>query len=105
MVNGLDGAANTGAGVFMSWVMTPTGAMLTLFLIGVGVAVAVRRGVRWLTVLFRVVLGMWALWVLGGILEAWGVPVRETVRTVGGLLPGLARSVIVWLEAMFRLAG
>jgi hypothetical protein len=100
----LTGTANTGLGVFNSWIFTPTGATLTLMLIVFGVLAAIRKGSRWVTVTMRIVLVMWLTWVLGGILQAWGVPVRETISLVGGWLPGLLNGILQWFGALFRVA-
>ena len=91
--------------MFASWILTPTGATLTLLMIGLGIAGVVARGVRWVGIALKVALAMWVVWILGGILEAWGVPVRETIRMVGGYLPALARAMCDWLARMFEVAG
>ena len=96
---------NTGIGVFASWILTPTGATLTLLMIGLGIAGFVARSVRWVGIAMKVAIAMWVVWILGGILEAWGVPVRETIRMVGGCLPALAKALCGWLARMFEVAG
>lgn len=98
-------AANTGMDVFASWILTPTGATLTLLMIGLGIAGVVARGVRWVGIALKVALAMWVVWILGGILEAWGVPVREMIRQLGAYLPTLLNAAGAWLARMFEVAG
>lgn len=96
---------NTGMDVFASWILTPTGATLTLLMIGLGVAGQLARGVRWVGIALKVALAMWVVWILGGILEAWGVPVREMIRQLGAYLPTLLNAAGAWLARMFEVAG
>lgn len=93
-----------GISAFNSWVMTPTGATLTLLLIGFGIAAAVRKGVRWVQVTLRVVIVLWVVWILGGILEAWGVPVRESISAVGGQIPNLMLIIVQWFARLFQMS-
>lgn len=95
--------------VFTSWVFTPTGAILTLLLIalsvGVGIMRAAGRSIRLLLVLVKVAATLLVVWIVGGILEAWGVPVRETIATIGSWIPGLVQSVGGFLQRLFETAG
>lgn len=95
--------------VFTSWVFTPTGAILTLLLIALGVATGIMRAagrsVRILLVLIKVAATLLVVWIVGGILEAWGVPVRETIATIGSWIPGLVQSVGGFLQRLFETAG
>lgn len=105
---GVDSAASSGLGLFMAWVRTPTGAMLLLLVIGLGAASGMARllgrSARMVGALLSVSVALLAFWVLGGVLEMMGFPVRETVGTLGGLLPGLVASVVAFLEELMGIA-
>lgn len=102
-------AGRDGWHVFTSWVFTPTGAILTLLLIalsvGVGIMRAAGRSVRILLVLIKIAATLLVVWIVGGILEAWGVPVRETIGVVGSWIPGLVQSIGGFLQRLFETAG
>lgn len=60
--------------VFMAWILTPTGAVLTLLLIGLGIATGIMRmagrSICLLLVLVRIAATLLVVWIVGGILEA-----------------------------------
>lgn len=95
--------------VFLSWVMTPTGAVLALLLIGLAVASGVMqvmgRGVRVLGVCVKIVAALLFVWIVGGILEAWGIPVRETISYLGSQLPTLIGHAAEFIGSLFSVAG
>lgn len=91
----------TGMSVLMSWIMTPVGATLFLMLLACGILKFVKRGVRWVTGLFSVVCVLVAVWILGGVLEAWGIPVREWIRTY---VPMFGQDVLNLIENLFSVA-
>lgn len=100
--------AMSGLGLFMAWVKTPTGAMLLLLVLGLwaasGAARLLGRSARLIGILLSVSGVLLVLWILGGVLEAMGFPVRETVGTLGGLLPGLLSAVVGFLEELMGIA-
>lgn len=95
--------------VFLSWILTPTGAVLTLLLIGLGAATGLMslmgRSVRVLAILVKIAGALLFIWVVGGILEAWGIPVRETIRYIGSQIPATLDMVGAFLSRLFTVAG
>lgn len=95
--------------VFMAWVLTPTGAVLTLLLIALGVATGIMhvagRGIRLMLILVKITATLLVIWIVGGILEAWGVPVRETIAAIGSWMPGVIQSVGGFIKRLFETAG
>lgn len=95
--------------VFMSWILTPTGAILMLLLIFIGggslVMKIMGRSVRLLMIAGKIVCVLFFVWVIGGILEAFGVPVRETIATVSAYLPALAGKFLDFVGRLFTIAG
>lgn len=89
----------SGLGVFLSWVRTPIGALLFILLCGSGVLAVVKRGARWAGIFLQVVATLFSIWVLGGILEAWGIPVREMIRQLGSYMP----SALQWVADFIRI--
>lgn len=81
-------------GVFSSWALTPTGALLTLLLIGSGGAAWILRGLgrsaRIITWVAGAVAVVWMLWILGGVLGRMGAPIRQ---------------ILAWLPAIVDAAG
>ena len=66
---------------------------------------AAGRSVRILLVLIKIAATLLVVWIVGGILEAWGVPVRETIGVVGSWIPGLVQSIGGFLQRLFETAG
>lgn len=101
--------AQTGLGVFWAWMFTPTGALLTLLLLGLGgVSIVFRVLGRSVVLLERAAMiaaGLFFVWVVGGILEAWGIPVREWIRQLGSALPDLGSAFGTFLKRLFTTAG
>ena len=95
--------------VFWAWVFTPTGAVIFLLMLGVVIATVVmklmNRATRVLTVCASTLVVLFFLWVVGGILEAWGVPVREIIAALGSRLPDLGSSAMDLISRMFTVAG
>lgn len=94
--------------VFEAWAFTRTGALLLIIVIFAGGASMVMsllgRAVRGLSIAAGVAAGIFFLWVIGGILEAYGVPVREIVSRLAGLLPGLAEAAVNFVISLFQAA-
>lgn len=89
-----------GLRIFASWCCTPIGGILLLLLIGCGVLSVVKRGARWVTWLVSIVSIMFMVWIIGGILEAYGIPVRETIRQFGAWLPSIIGGVGRFLNSI-----
>lgn len=80
--------------VFCAWAfMTPVGAMLTLLLLACGVCALVWREKRWVGVLVDAVGCLFALWVLGSVLQCMGVPVMSGLHVLAAGLPGFLGAV------------
>ena len=102
-----------GINVFLSWVFTPTGAILTLLLIALASFTGVGKWLRWPTrvfsVMLKIVVCLYFVWIVGGILEAWGIPVREMLAQMGavlvGWIPALWDSFLSMLSRLFQIAG
>lgn len=103
-----NGTAGDTLSVFMSWIMTPTGAVLMLLLIFIGggslVMKILGRSVRALSIAGKIVCVLFFVWVVGGVLEAFGIPVRETLATVGGYLPMLVSRFLDFVARLFTIA-
>ena len=95
--------------VFMAWVFTPTGAVLTLLLIALSAATGIMhlagRSIRLMLTLVKITATLLVIWIVGGILEAWGVPVRETIATIGSWIPGIIQAIGGFLKRLFETAG
>lgn len=95
--------------VFLSWILTPTGAILTLLLLGLGVGTGVMsllgRSVRVLSICVKIVAALLFIWIVGGVLEAWGVPVRETITYIANQIPSLVDAFVDFLRRLFTIAG
>ena len=102
------GTVNTGIEVFRQWVMTPVGATLVLILLAVCVANVVMRAAGTagmvLNVVTTVAIVLFFLWVIGGVCEAMGIPVRETVRQMGSYLPDVGTSFMKFLKDLFDVS-
>lgn len=107
-----DMASNTlfaGWEVFSAWVFTPTGALLTLLLIGLGIANGalsfMGRTTRILKYALGIVATVWLLWVLGGVLGRMGAPIREVFTLIFAWLPPLMNAFMGFLQRLFETAG
>lgn len=100
------GAASTQSGmdIMMSWILTPTGATLFLLLCACGVLKIVKKGARWASIMLTVVAVLFFVWIVGGVLQAWGIPVRDWMQQVGAQLPDLGTAVSKFFTRMFDLA-
>lgn len=99
-----DGTITGAAEVFRSWALTPAGATLLLLLIGLGLAKACQVGGRMVTGLMTATLTLFIVWVLGGVMEAMGIPVREAMAQVAAGLPSLAGAALRFLVALLGVA-
>lgn len=93
----MSGVIGQGLGVFGSYIATPIGAALLLALLVTGGLRLIHRSSRLLTVALPVVGAVFGLWVVGGVLEAMGVPVRWMIGRLAGM--GMAFLKWVLLEA------
>ena len=87
--------------VLFAWMFTPTGAVLTLLLLAVGGGSVfmkiMGRSMRMLSVAARICAGLFFVWVISGVLEAMGIPIREWMQGIASQLPDLG----VLLKAFF----
>ena len=94
--------------VLFSWMFTPTGAVLTLLLLAVGgVSVFMRimgRSMRMLSVAARICAGLFFVWVISGVLEAMGIPIREWMQGIASQLPDLGALLKAFLERLLFTA-
>lgn len=92
-------------GVFSAWVLTPTGALLTLLLLGFGGTAwfgrSMGRSTRVVSWLAGVVAVVWVLWVLGGVLGRMGAPIRQVLAW----LPAIVDAACALLVRLFETAG
>ena len=88
--------------VLFAWMFTPTGAVLTLLLLAVGGGSVfmkiMGRSMRMLSVAARICAGLFFVWVISGVLEAMGIPIREWMQGIASQLPDLG----VLLKAFLR---
>lgn len=89
----MSGDVGQGLGVFGSYIATPIGAALLLALLVVGVLRLIHRSSRLLTVALPTVGAVFGLWVVGGVLEAMGIPVRWML----GRLTGMGVAFLKWI--------
>ena len=76
--------------VLFAWMFTPTGAVLTLLLLAVGGGSVfmkiMGRSMRMLSVAARICAGLFFVWVISGVLEAMGIPIREWMQGIASQL-------------------
>lgn len=93
--------AGGGGSVFLAWLETPIGATLVLLLVVLGVGSVVmnvmHRSARVVEIMATIVLGLLFFYVVGGILEAMGYPVREFVQQLFDAIPVIGRGLGEWL--------
>lgn len=89
----MSGVIGQGLGVFGSYIATPIGAALLLALLVTGGLRLIHRSSRALSVALPVVGAVFGLWVVGGVLEAMGVPVRWMI----GRLSVMAVAFLKWV--------
>ena len=102
------GTVNTGIEVFRQWVMTPVGATIALILLAIGAVNVVMRtsgtAGTVLNVVSTVAIVLFFLWIIGGVCEAMGIPVRETVRQMGAYLPDVGTAFMKFLKDLFDVS-
>ena len=90
--------------VFFSWVFTPTGAILTLLMIiicaGSAVFAIMQRSTAALMTALTVCSFLLFVWIVTGVLEVMGLPVREWMRDVAAQLPNVGS---LFMEFLRRL--
>lgn len=106
------GHAATALEVFLAWVFTPTGALLLVLAILFGGAGLVMRFVgagRRFAGLFMTFMGvagfLFFVWVISGLLEVWGIPVREWLAQIGSMLPDVGSALMQFFERLLFTAG
>ena len=109
---GLEDTAHTALDVFFSWAFTPTGALLLVLAILFGGAGLILRvlgmGQRFarLFITFMSIAGfLFFIWVVSGILEVWGIPVREWITQIGGMIPELGAALLDFFKRLLFAAG
>ena len=104
--------------VLFAWMFTPTGAVLTLLLLAVGPVAPLLLGVgggsvfmkimgrsmRMLSVAARICAGLFFVWVISGVLEAMGIPIREWMQGIASQLPDLGVLLKAFLERLLFTA-
>jgi hypothetical protein len=94
------------AAVLTAWVLTPIGAVLTIIIIGLasymGVMHVLGRGIGIAMFLMKITAAAWTLWVVGGILEAMGLPVKETLASLFSFLPPILHAIGRFLIQLFE---
>ena len=91
--------------VLFAWMFTPTGAVLTLLLLAVGVFMKIMgRSMRMLSVAARICAGLFFVWVISGVLEAMGIPIREWMQGIASQLPDLGVLLKAFLERLLFTA-
>lgn len=104
--------AGQGAAAFLTvlfaWMFTPTGAVLTLLLLTVGGGSVfmkiMGRSMRMLSVAARICAGLFFVWVISGVLEAMGIPIREWMQGIASQLPDLGVLLKAFLERLLFTA-
>lgn len=95
--------------VFLAWVFTPTGAILTLLLILIGGgSLAMRvmgRASRLLSVLGTITAILFFVWIVSGVMEGFGIPVREWIRSIAMQLPDIGMMFKAFFERLLYTAG
>ena len=91
--------------VLFAWMFTPTGAVLTLLLLAVGGVMRIMgRSMRMLSVAARICAGLFFVWVISGVLEAMGIPIREWMQGIASQLPDLGALLKAFLERLLFTA-
>lgn len=94
--------------VLFAWMFTPTGAVLTLLLLAVGGGSVfmkiMGRSMRMLSVAARICAGLFFVWVISGVLEAMGIPIREWMQGIASQLPDLGVLLKAFLERLLFTA-
>ena len=90
--------------VLFSWMFTPTGAVLTLLLLAVVFMKIMGRSMRMLSVAARICAGLFFVWVISGVLEAMGIPIREWMQGIASQLPDLGALLKAFLERLLFTA-
>lgn len=94
--------------VLFAWMFTPTGAVLILLLLAVGGGSVfmkiMGRSMRMLSVAARICAGLFFVWVISGVLEAMGIPIREWMQGIASQLPDLGVLLKAFLERLLFTA-
>ena len=91
--------------VLFAWMFTPTGAVLTLLLLAVGVFMKIIGcSIRMLSVAARICAGLFFVWVISGVLEAMRIPIREWMQGIASQLPDLGVLLKAFLERLLFTA-
>lgn len=94
--------------VLFAWMFTPTGAVLTLLLLAVGGGSVfmkiMGRSMRMLSVAARICAGLFFVWVISGVLETMGIPIREWMQGIASQLPDLGVLLKAFLERLLFTA-
>lgn len=94
--------------ILFAWIFTPVGAILTLLLICIGgVSVAMRimgRAVRGLTIAATICAVLFFIWIISGVLEAMGIPVREWMQSIAAQLPEIGSWFKAFMERLLFTA-
>ena len=81
---------------------------LTLLLLAVGGGSVfmkiMGRSMRMLSVAARICAGLFFVWVISGVLEAMGIPIREWMQGIASQLPDLGVLLKAFLERLLFTA-
>lgn len=109
---GVNSMSNNIIDVFMAWVFTPTGALLLVLAIlfaGMGVVTRIlgagQRFARMFTVCMSIAGILFFFWVVSGLLEVWGLPVREWAAQIFGELPDIGAALSDFFIRLLFTAG
>lgn len=90
--------------VFFSWVFTPTGAILTLLMIiicaGSAVFAILQKSTHALMTALTICAFLLFVWIITGVLEVMGLPVRQWMQDVAAQLPDIGS---LFMEFLHRL--
>lgn len=106
-----DTAQQTGEGFFSvlgAWIFTPTGAVLTLLLLLIGGSSLVTKIIggtsRLLSIAGVVTAALFFAWIVSGVLEGFGIPVREWIQSIAAQLPNLGQLFKEFIEKLLYTA-
>lgn len=90
--------------VFFSWVFTPTGAILTLLMIiicaGSIVFAILQKSTRALMTALTICAFLLFVWIITGVLEVMGLPVREWMKDIAAQMPDIGSLFMEFLRKL-----
>ena len=90
--------------VFFSWVFTPTGAILTLLMIiicaGSVVFAILQKSTCALMSALTICAFLLFVWIITGVLEVMGLPVREWMKDIAAQMPDIGSLFMEFLRKL-----